>query len=376
MKIAIILPSISRLGGGVSEVVYNLTKSLCDRGIEIIIFAAQDQYSNSDQGRWSHVSLHITKQFGPKSFSYQYGLFKKIYRAEFDLIHVHGVWEYGVLISRIVAWLKKKPYVISPHGMLDSWALAKGKIKKKFIISLYLKYIISSASCVHALTSNEAKSIDGIIRTNKIKVIPNGVLLEKVNFELERSFSEKNKRILFLSRIDSKKSVYELIVGFESFLNEIKTDWILDIVGWGDQNYVDLIKTKLSSSNHKDSIIYHGPVYGRDKLKFFADATVFILPSKSEGLPMAILEAWSFGLPVIMSSECNLPFTLDDETVALKCGTDSLSICKSLLEFSSMNENILCNLSRSSSRMASLYGWDSIICFYLDMYVSLSKRVQ
>jgi poly(glycerol-phosphate) alpha-glucosyltransferase len=83
------------------------------------------------------------------------------------------------------------------------------------------------------------------------------------------------------------------------------------------------------------SVRFLGPVFGEKKDALLRRAGVFVLPSYSEGLPMAVLEAWSHGLPVLMSEFCNLPEGFaagaahycapDAESVA--AGVDALASC-------------------------------------------------
>ena len=60
-------------------------------------------------------------------------------------------------------------------------------------------------------------------------------------------------------------------------------------------------------------VVFYGPAFGKEKDALLRSADAFILPSFSEGLPMSVLEAWSYGLPVVMTPECNLPegFAID-----------------------------------------------------------------
>jgi len=64
--------------------------------------------------------------------------------------------------------------------------------------------------------------------------------------------------------------------------------------------------SKLDFADSAD-VIFHGPAFGEEKEALLRSAEAFILPSFSEGLPMSVLEAWSYGLPVVMTPECNLP---------------------------------------------------------------------
>jgi poly(glycerol-phosphate) alpha-glucosyltransferase len=54
-------------------------------------------------------------------------------------------------------------------------------------------------------------------------------------------------------------------------------------------------------------VVFFGPAFGEEKKALLRSAEAFILPSFSEGLPMSVLEAWAYGLPVVMTPECNLP---------------------------------------------------------------------
>jgi glycosyltransferase involved in cell wall biosynthesis len=85
----------------------------------------------------------------------------------------------------------------------------------------------------------------------------------------------------------------------------------------------------LLSSVSKSSVLFLGPAFGETKDALLRRASAFILPSFSEGLPMSVLEAWSYRLPVLMTDHCNLPegFAAD---AALRIGTDAASIAESM----------------------------------------------
>jgi poly(glycerol-phosphate) alpha-glucosyltransferase len=84
-------------------------------------------------------------------------------------------------------------------------------------------------------------------------------------------------------------------------------DWHLVIAGWDQGNHQSELQSLAAKLHVESAVSFVGPLVGDDKSAALAHAEGFILPSLSEGLPMAVLEAWSFQLPVIMTAACNLP---------------------------------------------------------------------
>jgi glycosyltransferase involved in cell wall biosynthesis len=80
---------------------------------------------------------------------------------------------------------------------------------------------------------------------------------------------------------------------------------LLVFCGWNDG--IQGFETRVETLGRElSNVLFAGPQYGPEKHRSMGAAKYFMLPSKSEGLPMAILEAWAAGVPTIMSPECNL----------------------------------------------------------------------
>jgi poly(glycerol-phosphate) alpha-glucosyltransferase len=80
----------------------------------------------------------------------------------------------------------------------------------------------------------------------------------------------------------------------------------LVIAGWDDGGHEQGLR-EIANRLGLRNVVFVGPQFGQERSKTYAASDAFILPSVSEGLPMTILEAWSFGMPVLMTPECNLP---------------------------------------------------------------------
>ena len=85
------------------------------------------------------------------------------------------------------------------------------------------------------------------------------------------------------------------------------SQWQLAIAGWNQGTHESELKALAEDYQLNSSIKFLGPLYGEAKAAAYSRADAIVLPSLSEGLPMAVLEAWSYGKPVLLTPQCNLP---------------------------------------------------------------------
>jgi poly(glycerol-phosphate) alpha-glucosyltransferase len=114
------------------------------------------------------------------------------------------------------------------------------------------------------------------------------------------------RTLLFLGRLHPKKGIAELIDGWK-LSRARRNSWVLEIVGWDDGGYEKALRERIGRAGVAKSVTWSGPLFGTSKDTALRRASAFILPSLSEGLPMTVLEAWAYGLPVLKTSQCNLP---------------------------------------------------------------------
>ena len=170
------------------------------------------------------------------------------------------------------------------------------------------------AACFHAVSEAEYRSIRTYGLRNPICVVPNGIDRpgEVVNLERENQAAEGRKVLLYLGRLHPKKNLVALLKAWESIQqsaisNQQSEEWMLTIAGWDQGGYERDLKSCSAKFGIQRSVTFLGPQFGSDKEACYQSCDAFILPSLSEGLPMAVLEAWAYGKPVLMTRECNLP---------------------------------------------------------------------
>jgi poly(glycerol-phosphate) alpha-glucosyltransferase len=304
-QVVAIVPWISRAAGGLLEAVRNLALEMEDQHRYLpSVIGFDDPNSERDRPLWGKIDTTVLRVRGPRAFGYAPDLSETLLRKAPDLLHVHGLWMYPSVGA--VRWSRcGKSYLVSPHGMLDPWALNNSHWKKRISAVLYENRHLSTAACLHALNSAEAAAIRAYGLKNPICVIPNGVGLPDKH---EENSSSENHTLLYLGRLHPKKGLSSLIQSWHRVQKKAdEARWQLKIAGWDQNGHQSELKALAEKLHASSSISFVGPQFGDAKADCFRTASAFILPSSSEGLPMSVLEAWSWRLPVVMTPHCNLP---------------------------------------------------------------------
>jgi len=294
--------------------------------VEVNVLGGRDEFTDADSNAWRPVVVTAFDVRGPRAFGYGRGLSDKLSILDPELVHVHGLWQYASLAA--LRWHGKtaKPYMVSPHGMLDPWAMAHSGWRKRLAWTAYEGRHLRSSQCIRALCEAEATAIRATGLMNPICIIPNGIDLpdpengqRPVGRESAGVRSAKGtgpdgdgligwlagrKVLLYLGRIHPKKGLSNLVRTWTRM--RPPEEWVLVIAGWDQGGHEAELKRLAGARAWGGSIVFIGPQHGAEKRQWFERCDAFILPSYSEGLPMALLEAWSFGKPVLATAECNL----------------------------------------------------------------------
>jgi poly(glycerol-phosphate) alpha-glucosyltransferase len=245
--------------------------------------------------------------------------------------------------------------MVSPHGMLDPWALQHSGWKKALAGWAYERRAWNAAACFHALNGQELDGIRAAGVRKPVAVIPNGVELPPPAPGRARGAHEP-RRMLFLGRLHPKKNLHVLLEAWNGLPAVAKQGWRLTLAGWGDEAY----RLQLTRAAGPDVEVL-GAHYGPDKDALFRRASAFILPSLSEGLPMAVLEAWAYGLPVLMSRACNLTDGFK-AGAALDSGTDDRHVARAIQSFFGMGPLRRADMGKKGRHLVeSQFTWKAVV---------------
>jgi poly(glycerol-phosphate) alpha-glucosyltransferase len=247
--------------------------------------------------------------------------------------------------------------------MLDAWALGQHAIRKRLARLLYEDANLDGSACLHALNEAERQQIRRFGARAPIAVIPNGVdLPPREGTPRDTPACESlrgHKVLLFLSRLHPKKGLPTLVRAWRQCAQQ-HGEWMLAIAGPDEAGHRSEIESLVESLGLGTRVRLVGPQYGEDKDALFRRADAFVLPSLSEGFPVAVLEAMAYGLPVITTPPCNFP-------EAVECG----AAVSAEPDVSSMGEAVRQMLSMSDAERSAMgargrtlvqasYGWTSV----------------
>lgn len=310
LSIGIVTPTVSRAGGGIFPIVLAHAHELSNLGHDVTIYGLNDDPEALDRDAWGGLVLRL---YDAGLNGYSPALKSDLEAGDHDLVHQHGLWMY--LSIAVSSWRARtdRPVVISTQGMLEPWARSNSAWKKLIASAIYEKRNVRMASVIHC-SKAELAGVREYVPSSRIAVIPNGTQVPEISKNPPAPsdlFPSEKRMLLFFGRLHPKKGVAELIQAW-AILREngpdIFSNWRLVVAGWDDGGHAETYHSLAQDFGFKnDEIQFPGPRFGDAKDALLGNADAFILPSYSEGFPMAVLEAWSHGLPVFMTPECNIP---------------------------------------------------------------------
>ena len=219
-----------------------------------------------------------------------------------DLVVFHEVYKPEYLSAS--AHLRKCniPYVIVPHGSLTKAAQQKKRIKKFFGNALLFNRFINNAKAIQFLSGKEhdtSRNQDvGFVGTN-------GVMLPDA-FKTE--FHKDEVSMVFIGRKDIYyKGLDLLLSGIAAEGSDLKKNNAqIHLYGPGDDKDLSALDEQIRNLQLGQLVCCHDGVQGAQKREALLSADIFIQTSRSEGMPMGILEALSYGLPCLVTEETNL----------------------------------------------------------------------
>lgn len=224
---------------------------------------------------------------------------------KFDVAHINGsltpqcaVRDGLILLALLVA--RKQRIIVYIHGW--RWTMAR-KMERQWFWRTLARCMLARADRILVLAPEFHASLlrmgfhpDRAILTRTM--FDGATLLPPAAAPLPR------RRILSLSRFEEEKNLFHLVRGFAQIAARY-TD--VDLVLAGDGSLLPAIRELVAELGLRDRVYLPGYVRGEAKARLLRDSAIFVLPSRAEGMPVALLEAMGAGLPVVVSKVGGIP---------------------------------------------------------------------
>lgn len=293
-----------------------------------------------------------------------------------DLVHIHGLWSRQATLAARAASASRTPYIVTPHGMLDRWALNRSRIKKSIYGYLFERRNLSRAARLHFLNSEEQDEASTYGIQSPSFVLPNGVVVEKyADLPSRETFCQgyphlKDKVLaLFLGRLHPKKG-FDLLL--PALAQAVKSQPLLHllIAGPDEGGYLSVLEKLVTQYNLQNHVTFLGSVTGKPKLEALGSADFFVLSSHQEGDSVAVKEAMASSLPVIITPACHFS-DVNTCSAGFVVQPTVVDVAQALIELTG-NKGLCCKMGENAAElMRGYYSWSTIAerlrCIYKDV---------
>jgi len=306
--------------GGPVRTRSSLARALVRAGVDVTVFTTDAHgkgHLNVPIGQPIDVDgvevYYFHRQWG-EHFFYSSALARACWQRipEFDLVHCSGLWVH--LLWPVCAACRRGnvPWVESPMGQLMPWCLAHNSWKKWPYFNLVSRPRLNSAAAIHCTDETEKEHVEALGITAPVFVVPSPIDLDEFRTPQGRGDIRARFRLpgdasisLFLGRLAAVKG---LDLAVEAFTDVARVDpHAYFIVAGPEEDGTGLrAKQRVAELGLQGRVLFLGSVTGRERLAAFADADLFIMPSRSENFGVAAAEAMAAGLPVLVSDQVGI----------------------------------------------------------------------
>ncbi|MFN7958110.1 MAG: glycosyltransferase [Holophagaceae bacterium] len=292
-----VVSSLSLASGGPTQSVTRLCDALQAAGApaEIATVSAPLEELPMPSG----TPVHSFPVVSPRRLRWAPGLaaFLKAEAQRFDLIHVHGLWEWPGVCARRAALAQGLPLAISPRGMLEPWSLRQRAFLKHLALRTWEGRNLAACGLLHATALMEAAQLRALGFQQDICTIPNPITPPEGS-----PSGERERTLLFLSRFHPKKGP-DLLLRAWAGIQAAFPGWTLELRGPDPDGYRAQLESLAAALGlGPDRVTFGEAIHGAAKEALFHRTSLFVLPTHSENFGNVVGEALACGVPVITTT--------------------------------------------------------------------------
>lgn len=273
-----------------------------------------------------------------------------------DLVVFHEAYCVGYL--KIYPTLRKLeiPYVIIPHGELSKEAQKKKWLKKKVANALLFNRFINGAAAIQCLSKQELNNT----QFKKQKFVgENGVHMPE---RFKDKFNTDKTQFVYVGRLEVH------IKGLDLMLDAVQqtatllreNNCKLDIYGPDYQGRYAQVESLIAERDVGDIVTLHHEITGKEKEQVLLNSDIFIQTSRTEGMPLGVLEALSYGIPCLITEGTNLRADVEAANAGWGADTTATAIKKAIINAISERSTDKTKSANARNLANMRYSWDTI----------------
>ena len=389
MKVIHVIPSVAPVRGGPSYAVLAMVKALRLQGINAEIATTNDNSAELldvplyKRCEYEQVPVWFLPRFSPpmKEFIFSAALTRWLWQhmRDYDILHTHYIFSYPSTCAAVIARYQGIPYIVRTIGQLTPWALAQSQQKKQIYSCLIERHNLNRAAAIHCTSTGEAEDVRQFgIPTPTIN-LPLGVnpaidlLASKQEIRRVFNISAEIPIVLFLSRLHYKKRP-DILLHACSQLAAHNYNFHLILAGSGEPDYLTYLNSLVVSLNLTSRISMANFVIGQDKERLLQGSDIFVLPSFSENFGVAVAEAMSYGLPVIVTPGVQIAPEIAAANAGLVIEGEVEALSNAIAQLLT-SPNLRRQLGENGKRLATRrYSWNAIAGNLIDAYTAIIQK--
>lgn len=281
-----------------------------------------------------------------------------------SLVHLHIAQAFSPEMVWLAAKIKGFRYVAHVH--IDAPPSSVFGVLLKLYKPMVLKRVLKGASSVIVFTNEQKKTIirQYNLDESRVEVIPNGVSDEF--FVTEKRKLHKKPRLLFVGRLSHQKNLRLLLNSLDGISHKFSTS----IVGDGE------LRADLEEYAHKlklRNVTFCGRADGKALVDHYKRATVFVLPSEREGMPLVLLEAMAAGLPIVATNVTGTKDVVRNHVNGLLVPhDDAVKFREAITEITSSDKTYK-SMSKAAQKIAKQHTWLKIVAKIKKLYIKVQN---
>jgi glycosyltransferase involved in cell wall biosynthesis len=374
LQVAPCYVDFARETNGVANIVRQICLGLARRGRRVLLACGNRELGRvkAREGRWQVGPGLEVQVIGQRAHPLlgPVGKLRSVLGevSEPAVAHVHTCFSAFTEAAMLELQRRHIPYLFTPHGKLTGGMLGRTRWAKQVWWRLVAKRAVRGAGRLVVSSPAEAEELPRLGLRGDVPSVPNGFDLgDRDGVGAGQGPLIEGPYLLFLGYLDPRKQPEFLVRAFAASAS--RQTHRLVLAGPDAYGHRARVGAEIERLGIGDRVVLFGPAYGETKWRLLTGATCSCMPSRGEGLSVALCEALGAGVPLIISRACNFEAAAR-AGVALELAGDDVTAWAGAIDEVCLRQPVRQAMAKAARSFAEAFAWDRVVDRWLDIYDS------